>query len=187
VKCGKGQVAALAEHMERVLADLPALGATALIDTNLHSPLEPRFVLGTIGLAYDSVADRIVIVLEELVVTDEDETSPLQFKLRPTAVGPGQVRVMAFQNGQYRGAITLSPTVVPAMQQPDSQRSRQEEKLSAISVPEMENVHCLCRDSATNQGTAESVEATDAPSPASTSSEGRAQHNRVPTDVNKEK
>jgi uncharacterized repeat protein (TIGR03847 family) len=72
VKCEKGQVAALAEHLERLLADLPAVGATDLVDTDLHPPLEPRFVLGTIGLAYDTVSDRVVIVLEELV-TDEDE------------------------------------------------------------------------------------------------------------------
>jgi uncharacterized repeat protein (TIGR03847 family) len=76
VKCEKGQVAALAEHLERLLADLPAVGATALVDTDLHPPLEPRFVLGTIGLAYDAVSDRVVIVLEELVPTDEDDPKP---------------------------------------------------------------------------------------------------------------
>jgi uncharacterized repeat protein (TIGR03847 family) len=72
VKCEKGQVAALAEHIERLLADLPAVGATALVDMDLHPPLDPRFVLGTIGLAYDAVVDRVIVVLEELVATDED-------------------------------------------------------------------------------------------------------------------
>ena len=82
VKCEKGQVAALAEHLERLLADLPAVGATALVDTDLHPPLEPRFVLGTIGLAYDTVSDHVVIVLEELVATDEDEPEPEHDGLR---------------------------------------------------------------------------------------------------------
>jgi uncharacterized repeat protein (TIGR03847 family) len=73
VKCEKGQVAALAEHLQRLLADLPSTGTGDLVPTDLQGPLEPRFVLGTIGLAYDSDADRVVIVLEELVVADEDD------------------------------------------------------------------------------------------------------------------
>ena len=73
VKCEKGQVAALAEHLQRLLADLPATGGSGPIPTDLQPPLEPRFVLGTIGLAYDADADRLVVVLEELVVTDDDE------------------------------------------------------------------------------------------------------------------
>ena len=74
VKCEKGQVAALAEHLEQLLADLPAIGATALIPTDLKPSLEPpRFVLGTIGIAYDADTDRVVVVLEELVVPSDDE------------------------------------------------------------------------------------------------------------------
>jgi hypothetical protein len=60
-------------------------------------------------------------------------------------------------------------------------------KLRAISVPDSENVHCLCRESVTNHGMNESMDATDAPNPKSTNNEGRAQHRRVPSDVNREK
>jgi len=60
-------------------------------------------------------------------------------------------------------------------------------KLRPIRTPETENVHCLWRDSVTSHGKNESVEATEAPSPASTSSDGSAQHKSVPTDVNSEK
>jgi hypothetical protein len=60
-------------------------------------------------------------------------------------------------------------------------------KLSAIRVPETANVHCLCLERVTSHGTADRVEATDAPSPTSTSKDGRAQQSRVPTDVNNEK
>jgi uncharacterized repeat protein (TIGR03847 family) len=77
VKCEKGQVAALAEHVQRLLADLPARGSSSTVPTDLQPPLEPRFVLGTIGLAYDTDADRLVIVLEELVVADEEEPEEL--------------------------------------------------------------------------------------------------------------
>jgi uncharacterized repeat protein (TIGR03847 family) len=74
VKCEKGQVAALAEHLEQLLADLPAIGATALIPTDLKPSFDPpRFVLGTIGLAYDADTDRVVVVLEELVAVDPDD------------------------------------------------------------------------------------------------------------------
>ena len=74
VKCEKGQVAALAEHLERLLADLPAIGATALIPTDLKPSFDPpRFVLGTIGLAYDADSDRVVVVLEEVATVDEDD------------------------------------------------------------------------------------------------------------------
>jgi hypothetical protein len=60
-------------------------------------------------------------------------------------------------------------------------------KLSAIKMPESANVHCLCLERVTSRGNADKVEATDAPDPASTKREGRAQHKRVPTDVKSEK
>jgi len=76
VKCEKGQVVALAEHLERLLADLPAIGAAAVVPTDLEttsSGISPRFVLGTIGLAYDPDSDRVVVVLEELTPPDDDD------------------------------------------------------------------------------------------------------------------
>jgi hypothetical protein len=60
-------------------------------------------------------------------------------------------------------------------------------KLHAIKAPDMLNVRTLCRESATNQGKNESIDATDAPSPNNTSNEGRAQQSRVLREVNKEK
>ena len=60
-------------------------------------------------------------------------------------------------------------------------------KLSAISVPEMEKVHCLWRERVTSHGMNESMDATDAPKPNRTNNEGRAQQTRVLSEVNKEK
>jgi hypothetical protein len=60
-------------------------------------------------------------------------------------------------------------------------------KLNAINIPEITNVHCLCLESVTSHVNADSVEATDAPSPASTRSDGRAQQSSVPNDVKREK
>jgi uncharacterized repeat protein (TIGR03847 family) len=74
VKCEKGQVAALAEHIERLLADLPPSAPADVVAAELEPPPdEPRFVLGTMGLAYDTEADRVVVVLEELAESEDEE------------------------------------------------------------------------------------------------------------------
>lgn len=74
VKCEKQQVAALAEYLQGVLADLPAVegGAEATVDLALAPPYDPDWVAGTLSVAYDDVADRIVILVEE-VGEDDDE------------------------------------------------------------------------------------------------------------------
>jgi hypothetical protein len=59
-------------------------------------------------------------------------------------------------------------------------------KLSAISVPEIAKVHPLCRERVTSHGMNESMDATDAPKPKSTNSEGSAQQSKVLSEVNKE-
>jgi hypothetical protein len=60
-------------------------------------------------------------------------------------------------------------------------------KLSAVRIPDTANVHCLCRESVTNHGMNDSIEATDVPRPTSTSNDGRAQQRRVLSEVNREK
>lgn len=57
----------------------------------------------------------------------------------------------------------------------------------AISKPDTANVHCLCRDKVTSHGKNDSMDATEAPRPNKTSSEGKAQQSKVPRDVNSEK
>jgi len=60
-------------------------------------------------------------------------------------------------------------------------------KLIAINTPDTENVHALWRERVTSHGMNERNDATDAPRPNNTSSDGRAQQSRVLTDVNSEK
>jgi len=48
----------------------------------------------------------------KLTVTSEEETLPLQFTLRATETGPGDVRVLVFQQGQPVGMIRLAPSIV---------------------------------------------------------------------------
>jgi uncharacterized repeat protein (TIGR03847 family) len=85
VKCEKGQVAALAEHIERLLADLPPIASVDVALAELEPPPdEPRFVLGTMGLAYDAEADHVVVVLEELAETEDEETEREGLRLEMT-------------------------------------------------------------------------------------------------------
>lgn len=75
IKCEKQQVAALAEYLQGVLADLPAVegGEEAAVDLALAPPYDPDWVAGTLSVAYDDVADRIVILVEEVGRPEEDD------------------------------------------------------------------------------------------------------------------
>jgi hypothetical protein len=70
----------------------------------------------------------------QLSIAGEEETLPLQFQLKATAVGPGLIRVFAFQQGQALGVITLAPTVVPAAEEVGGARHSQEQPIGAASV-----------------------------------------------------
>jgi hypothetical protein len=70
----------------------------------------------------------------QLTIADEDETLPLQFKLKATGLGPGQVYVLAFHQGQPLGKITLAPTVVPAGQPADMMRRGHREQMAPLRV-----------------------------------------------------
>lgn len=72
VKLEKQQVEALAKFLKGVLDDLPATTepATAI---SLIGPTEPRFTVGQIAVGVDEADSQVVLVIEELVATDEDE------------------------------------------------------------------------------------------------------------------
>lgn len=73
LKCEKQQVAALAEYFDGLLDDLePAPYGIATGNLSLLEPANPIWTVGSIGVAYDESADRIVVVLEELQVDDND-------------------------------------------------------------------------------------------------------------------
>lgn len=77
LRCEKQQVAALAEYLDGLLDDLePApLGGPAG-DLRLAEPVQDLWTVGSIGVAYDEPSDRIVVLLEELVVPEDDEDAP---------------------------------------------------------------------------------------------------------------
>lgn len=73
VKCEKQQAAAIAEHLRRILNDLPAPTERPIAAAmQLADPTDAVFVLGPVGLGYDRSTDRVLVQLEEVVEFDEE-------------------------------------------------------------------------------------------------------------------
>jgi uncharacterized repeat protein (TIGR03847 family) len=73
LRCEKQQVAALADYLGGLLEDLePAPFGVSPSDLDLQVPVEELWTVGTIGVAYDEPADRIVVVFEELGEAEDD-------------------------------------------------------------------------------------------------------------------
>lgn len=68
LKLEKQQVGALAESLGRLLQDLPRPGELPEDETLALEPFdEAHFVVGTLAVAYDATADRVMLLAEELV------------------------------------------------------------------------------------------------------------------------
>ena len=76
LKLEKQQVAAIADFLAEVLADLPAPEEADESQEGLAEPVLAEWAVGTLQLAYDSSADRIVVLAEEIGIEDEDEEHP---------------------------------------------------------------------------------------------------------------
>ena len=72
-KIEKQQVAALAEHLRRMMADLPQpVAPPAAPFTAPASVDEAAFVVGTMSAGYEVDHDRVVMLVEEFVPVDEN-------------------------------------------------------------------------------------------------------------------
>jgi uncharacterized repeat protein (TIGR03847 family) len=73
----KGQVAALVRYIDALLADLPPVETSFVHpsqpDMSLREPVVAEWVVGAMGVSYDEVADRLVLVAQEFVEVDEDD------------------------------------------------------------------------------------------------------------------
>jgi uncharacterized repeat protein (TIGR03847 family) len=67
----KQQVAALGDHLRQMLVDLPQ--PDAITPSDAVSPGEVAWVVGALGAAYDANEDRVLVVAEEFVETDDDD------------------------------------------------------------------------------------------------------------------
>lgn len=72
LKLEKQQVAALAHFLVEVLADLPAPGTAAPLPVELVEPVLAEWAVGGLQLSYDPVADRVVILAEEIGLGPDD-------------------------------------------------------------------------------------------------------------------
>ena len=81
LKCEKQQVGAMAEHLRSLLTAVPVAQFRPAAQGHLIEPVEPAFVVGPIGLAFDPEAARFIVQLDEMLLDDE-------------GADPGSVRVM---------------------------------------------------------------------------------------------
>ena len=77
LKCEKEQVRALADYLERLLANVPTAGrAGADVDVDLLEPLEQAWIVAALGAGYDQEHDRVLVEIRELQEDDaEDEAA----------------------------------------------------------------------------------------------------------------
>ena len=75
LKVEKQQVSALADYLDQVLEDLPEVEQEPFVigvaDLDLREPVVPAFTVGGLGVAYARDEDRLVVMAEELLETDD--------------------------------------------------------------------------------------------------------------------
>jgi uncharacterized repeat protein (TIGR03847 family) len=114
VKCEKQQAVALAEHLTRLLSDLPeapgeALDPTAVEPTEAIDPGSLEFVVGSISIGVDRNTDRIVVLFDELVLDDEEDDAPPAPTPRRLMVHLDREQVLGFAREAENLASTGRP------------------------------------------------------------------------------
>ena len=70
LKIEKQQVAVVADYLARIVRDQERPGHLPE-ELELEEPAEPAWAVGTVGVSYDQIEDRVILVIEELVAEDE--------------------------------------------------------------------------------------------------------------------
>ncbi|MEZ5140207.1 MAG: DUF3090 family protein [Acidimicrobiales bacterium] len=96
VKCEKQQAQALADHLLKLLDDLPGSGdpADAPAAAEALPPSELAWAVGSISIGLDREQGEVVVVLEEFVDPEESDEAPAHLRVR---LLPHQVRGLAAQ------------------------------------------------------------------------------------------
>ena len=121
--------------VQTVFSLLVSLSASSTVATGATLPLV--LPLGTRVDIYVQPGRGFALAGESdgtLLVTDEEETLPFQFKLRGVAIGTGHIRVLAFHRGQALGKLTVSIDVLEAEANTSSQLLNEEQPLEAVRV-----------------------------------------------------
>lgn len=89
VKCEKQQAQALAEHLVKLLDDLPHDASAAVAPAEALPPTELIWPVGSISLGVDREAMRLLVMFEEMLDPDEEDdpltAEPAQVRLRISA------------------------------------------------------------------------------------------------------
>lgn len=99
LKLEKQQIATLAQFLAEILSDLPVPTDLPRDEAlELVEPVLPEWAVGRIQLAYDSGADRIIILADELGGPDEDEEEEIHPALDDsTEAGTGRLGLTRIQ------------------------------------------------------------------------------------------
>ena len=95
VKVEKQQVAVLASDLGRIVRELGRPGHLPE-DLEFYGTEEFEWVVGTIGVSYDEDLDRIVIVLEEIGIEDEEDEEEVDESGRVLRVALSREQAAAF-------------------------------------------------------------------------------------------
>lgn len=74
VKCEKQQAVALAEHLVNLLADLPGDEPDGVPAAEALPPTDLSWTVGSISIGVDRGEGRLVVLLEELLIDEDDDT-----------------------------------------------------------------------------------------------------------------
>lgn len=96
LKFEKQQAAALAEYLDRVLGQLPEAGeGDPPADLDMREPVVEAWTIGSLGIAYDEHADRVILVAEELVEDEDTVGASARFTLSRAQVAALVARARA--------------------------------------------------------------------------------------------
>lgn len=123
-----GQTASLLVYLSTLTLDptAPALPLTAGVGTKLEVVVQARQGVELVGEREG-----------QLTVTSEEESLPLQFKLKALTPGRAWVRVLPFVNQVALGAVDLRPEVVTAARPGSTHQTEQPIPHLTISQPDL--------------------------------------------------
>lgn len=97
LKCEKQQVVALADHLVKMLDDLPAAaGDDEVAPSESLPPSDVAWVVGSISIGVDRANERLVVLFEEVLLDDDEAITPAPGRLR-VHLSAAQVRGFARQ------------------------------------------------------------------------------------------
>jgi len=95
----KAQVAALAQYLAELLADLPTPeDGEVPTDMELAEPVDAAWIVGQLGVVFDESSDRMIVRADELAADEDDDTATLG--MARVALTRGQVQAFVVRAAQ---------------------------------------------------------------------------------------